>query len=73
MRASSRPRPARAIAFVGGDHYDPAIHGTGASIGVRKEDTELRDRLSEAILAIRADGTYEAIVDKYFDVDIYGE
>jgi lysine-arginine-ornithine-binding protein len=60
-------------AFVGGDHYDPAIHGTGASIGVRKEDTELRDRLSEAILAIRADGTYEAIVDKYFDVDIYGE
>jgi lysine-arginine-ornithine-binding protein len=58
--------------FVGGDHYDPAIHGTGASIGVRKEDTELRDRLSEAILAIRADGSYDAIRAKYFDVDIYG-
>jgi polar amino acid transport system substrate-binding protein/arginine/ornithine transport system substrate-binding protein len=60
-------------AFLGEDHYDPAVHGTGAAIGVRKEDTELRDKLSAAIRAIREDGTYDAIVAKYFDVDIYGE
>lgn len=58
--------------FIGGDHYDPAIHGPGASIGVRKEDTELRDKFSAAIAAIRADGTYEAIQKKYFAFDVYG-
>lgn len=60
------------FAFLGGDHYDPAVHGTGAAIGVRKEDTELRDKLSAAIAAIRADGTYETIEKKYFTQDIYG-
>jgi ABC-type amino acid transport substrate-binding protein len=59
-------------AFLGGNHFDPAIHGTGASIGVRKADTALRDKLSAAIQAIRADGTYDAIAKKYFDQDIYG-
>jgi polar amino acid transport system substrate-binding protein/arginine/ornithine transport system substrate-binding protein len=58
--------------YIGGDHLDPAIHGEGASIGVRKEDTELRDRFTDAIAAIRADGTYDKIVQKYFDFDVYG-
>jgi polar amino acid transport system substrate-binding protein/arginine/ornithine transport system substrate-binding protein len=60
------------FAFFGGAHFDPAIQGTGAAIGVRKEDTALRDRLSAAIAAIRADGTYAAIAARYFDFDIYG-
>lgn len=58
--------------FLGEPMIDPAIHGEGAGIGVRKEDTELRDRLSAAIDAIRADGTYDGIAGKYFDFDIYG-
>jgi lysine-arginine-ornithine-binding protein len=62
------------FAYFGAEnHNDPAIHGTGAAIGVRKEDTELRDRLSAAIAAIREDGTYDEIVGKYFDFDIYGD
>ncbi len=59
-------------AFLGDPQYDPAIHGEGAGIGVRKEDTELRDKLSAAIDAIRANGQYDEIVAKYFDFDIYG-
>jgi polar amino acid transport system substrate-binding protein/arginine/ornithine transport system substrate-binding protein len=62
----------KGFAFLGGPHVDPKIHGEGAGIGVRKEDTELRDRLSAAIAAIRADGTWDAIAGKYFDFDIWG-
>lgn len=59
-------------AFFGEPVYDPAIHGTGASIGVRKEDAELRDKLSAAILGIREKGAYGEISDRYFGMDIYG-
>lgn len=60
-------------AFLGEPKYDPAIHGKGVGIGVRKEDTALRDKLSEGIAAIRADGEYQTIAAKYFDFDIYGQ
>jgi lysine-arginine-ornithine-binding protein len=45
----------------------------GEGIGVRKGEEELRDAISKAILDMRADGTYKAINDKYFDFDIYGQ
>jgi polar amino acid transport system substrate-binding protein/arginine/ornithine transport system substrate-binding protein len=59
------------FAFFGGPHFDPAIQGEGAAVGVRKADTDLRDRLSAAIAAIRADGTYAEISDRWFGEDIY--
>ena len=40
---------------------------------MRKGDEALRGRLNAAIAAIRADGRYDAIAGRYFDVDIYGE
>jgi polar amino acid transport system substrate-binding protein len=54
-------------------HSDPTYHGPGAAIGVRKEDTDLRDRLSAAIHALRDSGKYDTIQGKYFDTDIYGD
>jgi polar amino acid transport system substrate-binding protein/arginine/ornithine transport system substrate-binding protein len=59
-------------AFIGEPVFDAEVHGSGAAIGVRQQDTELRDRLSAAIQAIREDGTYDEIMRRYFDVDIYG-
>lgn len=54
------------FAFFGEAHFDPALQGTGAAIGVRKESAELRDRLDRAIGEIRDDGTYGAIAARYF-------
>jgi polar amino acid transport system substrate-binding protein len=51
---------------------DPAIHGEGVAIAVRRGDTDLVNRFNAAIAAIRTDGTYKRINDKYFDFDIYG-
>ncbi|WP_319495917.1 ABC transporter substrate-binding protein [uncultured Cohaesibacter sp.] len=48
------------------------IYGQGAGIAVRKGETELADRFSAAIKAIRANGKYKEINDKYFDFDVYG-
>ena len=52
---------------------DPVINGEGAGIAVRKGDDALREKLNKAIAAIRADGTYKKIQDKYFDFDVYGK
>lgn len=51
---------------------DPVINGPGAGVALRKEDDKLREMFNKAIVAIRADGTYKAINDKYFDFDVYG-
>ena len=59
--------------FVGPDLTDPRWFGDGAGIAVRKGEAELLDALNGGIAAIRADGTYKAINDKYFDFDVYGD
>jgi polar amino acid transport system substrate-binding protein len=51
---------------------DPEINGVGAGIAVRKGDP-LKEKLNTAIAAIRANGTYKKIQDKYFDFNVYGD
>ncbi|MCB9993604.1 MAG: ABC transporter substrate-binding protein [Hyphomicrobiaceae bacterium] len=57
--------------LVGTPITDPAYVGLGAGIALRKEDEDLRQRFNAALAEIRADGTYKAINDKYFPIDIY--
>ncbi|MFN8993222.1 MAG: ABC transporter substrate-binding protein [Pseudomonadota bacterium] len=48
-----------------------AILGNGAGISMRKEDTELLEKVNKALAEIIADGTYKKINDKYFPFSIY--
>lgn len=58
-------------AIIGDDIREPRFLGDGIGIALRKGDTEWRDQLNAAIKAIRADGTYQKINDRYFPFDIY--
>ena len=51
---------------------DVAIHGPGAGVTVKKGNTALADKFSAAIAAIRKNGKYKEINDKYFKIDVYG-
>ena len=46
--------------------------GEGAGIAVRKGETDLVNKFNAAIDAIRANGKYKEINDKYFTFDVYG-
>lgn len=50
---------------------DPAFVGDGVGIAIRKEDADLLAKVNTALKAIRDDGTYKTINDKYFPIDIF--
>lgn len=62
-----------AFEFIGPKLTDPKWFGQGAGIAVRKADKDLKEKFNQAILALRANGKYKEINDKYFDFDVYGE
>ncbi|MCC8404008.1 ABC transporter substrate-binding protein [Paraburkholderia sp. MMS20-SJTN17] len=62
----------KGFTFVGKDLDDPKILGSGAGIGMRKEDTDLKAKVDKAIADMIKDGTYKKIEKKYFDFDVYG-
>lgn len=57
--------------LIGEPITDPKFVGDGVGIAVRQEDNELREKLNAALKAIREDGTYQKINEKYFTIDIY--
>ncbi|WDP91497.1 MAG: transporter substrate-binding domain-containing protein [Desulfobacter sp.] len=52
---------------------DPAILGRGVGVGLRKGSDDLKSKINAAIKAIRANGKYKEITEKYFKVDVYGD
>lgn len=63
----------KGFAFAGPVFNDVNYFGNGMGIAVRKGDSANLERLNAAIAALRANGTYKQIQDKYFDFDIYGQ
>ena len=60
--------------FVGEPLRQPKYFGEGAGVAVRKGDKELKEALNKAIGAIRANGTWQKISDKYVPgIDIWGK
>lgn len=62
--------------LVGPDLREPKYYGYGAGIALRKGEDKLKGELNDAIKAIRANGTYKTLNDKYFakyNIDVYGE
>ncbi|UWF59689.1 ABC transporter substrate-binding protein [Brucella sp. 2716] len=51
---------------------DDAIHGVGVGVAFKKGRPELVEKFNAAIKAIRKNGKYKEINDKYFDFDAYG-
>ncbi|PRD41500.1 amino acid ABC transporter [Phyllobacterium phragmitis] len=51
---------------------DVEILGPGVGVGMRKGETELKEKINAAIKDIRENGKYDAISKKYFTFDIYG-
>jgi polar amino acid transport system substrate-binding protein len=59
-----------AFAMIGEPVEDPEILGTGAGIGIRKGEAELKQKFDDALKAIIASGEYKTINDKYIPVSI---
>jgi polar amino acid transport system substrate-binding protein len=49
---------------------DPKYVGEGVGIALRQDDDQLRESLNQALAALIADGTYKAINDKFFSVNL---
>ncbi|ART81023.1 ABC transporter substrate-binding protein [Oceanisphaera avium] len=59
--------------FVGPSITEEKWFGEGFGIAVRKQDQDLKAKLNSAIQALRENGHYEAINNKYFEYDVYGK
>ncbi|TLX06701.1 transporter substrate-binding domain-containing protein [Rhizobium sp. MHM7A] len=58
-----------ALAFTGPE-IAGSIWGEGEGLGIRKADTELRDKFNEAIKSALADGTVKTLSMKWFKMDV---
>ncbi|WP_064695569.1 transporter substrate-binding domain-containing protein [Rhizobium aegyptiacum] len=58
-----------ALAFTGPE-IAGSIWGEGEGLGIRKADTDLRDKFNEAIKSTLADGTVKTLSMKWFKMDV---
>ncbi len=54
------------FAFAGPAIKDPETISQGIAIGLRKGDTDLQEQLNQALAEFQKNGTYQALIEKYF-------
>lgn len=60
----------KGFGFVGPIIQAPLYFDVGMGIAIRKADNDLRLQFNQALKAIRANGVYKKVQDKYFDFNI---
>ncbi|MBX9915154.1 MAG: ABC transporter substrate-binding protein [Pseudomonadaceae bacterium] len=63
----------KGFALVGPDFTEKKYIGDGIGIAVRKGDKATAEKFNAAIAAIRANGKYQQVQDKYFNFNVYGK
>jgi octopine/nopaline transport system substrate-binding protein len=53
-----------------GPALNGGILGRGVAVGLRKEDTDLKEAFDKAIAAAKADGTVKTLTQKWFKIDM---
>jgi len=59
--------------YIGPTITDEKYLGIGVGIAVHKNNQDLVELLNKGIAGIRANGTYQKVQSKYFNIDVYGE
>jgi arginine/ornithine transport system substrate-binding protein len=63
----------KGFALVGPDFTEAKYFGDGVGIAVRKGDKATAEKFNTAIAAIRANGKYQEVQNKYFTFNVYGQ
>jgi polar amino acid transport system substrate-binding protein len=64
-----KPR-GKGYAFIGPEINDEQYFGPGCGIGLRKDDTKLRDEVDTALKGMISDGTFKTINSKYWSFSV---
>ncbi len=62
--------PGNSEMMLSGPRYVGGVLGAGVAVGIRKTDTELRDKFDAAVGAAMADGTVKTLSMKWFGFDV---
>ena len=63
-------KPGNEEMVIAGPRFQGGILGRGSAVGIRKSDTELRDKFDAAVKAAQDDGTVQRLSAKWFGFDV---
>lgn len=55
----------------GGAYFEPKYFGDGIAIAVNKADSQMRQMLNRGLAAVRRNGQFIELVDRYFPIRVY--
>jgi len=68
--STAAAKPGNEDMIVAGPRFQGGLLGRGSSVGLRKDDTQLKAMFNDAIAAAKADGTIAKLSAKWFGFDV---